>query len=142
PQRPNLSQILANTSPAPWTLAAFIAYLASNHCLETLEFTMDARRYRSHYSSMMERATDGQLPPNQDRDLVQSLWTRLIRAYIRPNGTREVNLSSDVRDPILCVHEQMGEMPPDPDHLKPAVDQMYDLMESSVLVPFLNSLSP
>jgi hypothetical protein len=37
PRRPNLRDILANTSPPPWTLAAFMAYLSNNHCLETLD---------------------------------------------------------------------------------------------------------
>lgn len=45
PRRPNLREILANTSPPPWTLAAFMAYLSNNHCLETLEFTMDSGRF-------------------------------------------------------------------------------------------------
>ncbi|KAK4541237.1 hypothetical protein LTR36_008153 [Oleoguttula mirabilis] len=140
PRRPNLGEILANTSPAPWTLAAFMAYLSNNHCLETLEFTMDAGRYRKHYAKMLSRASDGGMPPSKDREYVQALWKRLVEAYIQPNGSREVNLPSDVRDPIMNL--KLGELPPAPEKLDQAVTKIYELMEESVLVPFLNSAYP
>jgi hypothetical protein len=140
PRRPNLRDILANTSPPPWTLVAFMAYLSNNHCLETLEFTMDAGRYKKHYAKMMSRAHDGGLPPTKDREYVQALWQRLVEAYIQPNGSREVNLPSDVRDPIVNLKPR--DMPPAPETLDPAVAKIYELMEESVLVPFLNSVYP
>jgi hypothetical protein len=140
PRRPNLREILANTSPSPWTLAAFMAYLSNNHCLETLEFTMDAGRYKKHYAKMLSKADDGEAPPAKDREYVQLLWTRLIDAYIQPNGSREVNLPSEVRDPILNL--EIGDLPPTPEKLDPAVAKIYELMEESVLVPFINSCYP
>jgi hypothetical protein len=140
PRRPNLREILANTSPPPWTLAAFMAYLSNNHCLETLEFTMDAGRYKKHYAKMLSKAEDGEEPPAKDREYVQLLWTRLIDAYIQPNGSREVNLPSEVRDPILNL--EIGDLPPTPEKLDPAVAKIYELMEESVLVPFINSCYP
>ena len=140
PRRPNLREILANTSDAPWTLAAFMAYLSNNHCLETLEFTMDAGRYKKHYAKMLSRAVDGGSPPSKDREYVQALWQRLVDAYIRPNGSREVNLPSNVRDPLLTLSP--AELPPAPETLDPAVTKIYELMEESVLVPFLNSAYP
>lgn len=140
PRRPNLREILANTSPAPWTLAAFMAYLSNNHCLETLEFTMDAGRYRKHYNKMMSKASDAGKPPTKDVEYVQQLWERLIDAYIQPNGSREVNLPSEVRDPILAIAP--ASLPPAPEKLDPAVAKIYELMEESVLVPFLNSCYP
>lgn len=140
PRRPNLREILANTSPPPWTLAAFMAYLSNNHCLETLEFTMDAGRYKKHYAKMMSRAPEGGIPPTKDREYVQALWQRLVEAYIQPNGSREVNLPSDVRDPITRLRP--ATLPPAPETLDPAVAKIYELMEESVLVPFLNSVYP
>lgn len=140
PRRPNLREILANTSEAPWTLAAFMAYLSSNHCLETLEFTMDAGRYKKHYAKMVSRAGNGSTPPAKDREYVQALWQRLVDAYIKPNGSREVNLPSGVRDAIMNLSP--AELPPAPETLDPAVVKIYELMEDSVLVPFLNSVYP
>lgn len=140
PRRPNLREILANTSPPPWTLAAFMAYLSSNHCLETLEFTMDAGRYKKHYAKMLSKAQGEEGPPAKDREYVQLLWTRLIDAYIQPNGSREVNLPSEVRDPILNI--KVEDLPPTPEKLDPAVSKIYELMEESVLVPFINSCYP
>lgn len=140
PRRPNLREILANTSEPPWTLAAFMAYLSNNHCLETLEFTMDAGRYKKHYAKMMSKAGTSGTPPSKDREYVQALWERLVEAYIQPSGSREVNIPSDVRDPIIRLRP--GKLPPSPEALDPAVAKIYELMEDSVLVPFLNSVYP
>ncbi|KAG9679936.1 regulator of G protein signaling superfamily, partial [Aureobasidium melanogenum] len=141
PRRPNLREILANTAPSPWTLAAFMAYLSNNHCLETLEFTMDAGRYKKHFHRMMNKAPIPGQPTEHDANYVKELWTRLMEAYIQPNGSREVNLPSQVRDPILG-HVPANTLPPEPSVLEPAVSKTYELMEESVLVPFLNSVYP
>ncbi|KAF2809739.1 regulator of G protein signaling superfamily [Mytilinidion resinicola] len=141
PRRPTLSEILANTAPPPWTLSAFMAYLSQNHCLETLEFTMDASRYRQHYSKMAARNPGSPISPlSDDCTYVKMLWQRLLDAYIAPNGPREVNLPSDVRDSLLAQSNPY--IPPHPATLDPAVAKIYELMEESVLTPFLNSLCP
>ncbi|PBP21702.1 hypothetical protein BUE80_DR007604 [Diplocarpon rosae] len=89
PRRPTLQEVLSNTAPPPWTLAAFMQYLSQNHCLETLEFTMDAKRYEKHYRDMVDGDSHTPISP-------QSTEFRII----------------------------------------------YELMEESVLVPFLNSVAP
>ncbi|KAK5138345.1 hypothetical protein LTR08_003406 [Meristemomyces frigidus] len=101
---------------------------------------MDAGRYRKHYAKMMSRASNGGDPPSKDKEYVHALWRRLVEAYIEPNGTREVNLPSDVRDPI--VNLPPSDLPPAPEELDTAVMKIYELMEESVLVPFLNSIYP
>jgi Regulator of G protein signaling domain len=141
PRRPNLQEILANTSPPPWTLTAFMAYLSQNHCLETLEFTMDAARYRKHYHKMAARSSGGAIASgSKESQYMQSLWMRLMQAYIQPNGTREVNLPSNVRDSLLS--QDHLHLAPHPDNLNTAIDKMHELMQESVLVPFLNSYYP
>ncbi|KAL1304811.1 hypothetical protein AAFC00_003739 [Neodothiora populina] len=140
PRKPGLQEILANKAPAPWTLSAFMAYLSNNHCLETLEFTMDAGRYKKHYQRMMDKAVVPGEPSERDSDYVKELWSRLIEAYIQPNGSREVNLPSEVRDPIIRLTP--SSLPPAPEILDSAVNKTYELMEESVLVPFLNSVCP
>ncbi|KAK4575391.1 hypothetical protein LTR86_001245 [Recurvomyces mirabilis] len=89
---------------------------------------MDAGRYRKHFQKMLSRATNG-APPAKDREYVQALWQRLVDAYIRPNGSREVNLPSDVRDPILLLTG--GALPPAPQSLDEAVQKTYELMEDA-----------
>ena len=139
PTRPSLDEILSNTSSPPWTLSAFMAYLSQNHCLETLEFTMDAKRYRQHYDKMLSKS-GGSCVPGDDAAYILSLWHRLMQAYIRPNGPREVNLPSKVRDELLA-HDGLP-LPPHPDALNAASAKVHELMEESVLVPFLNSVCP
>ncbi|KAF2692242.1 regulator of G protein signaling superfamily [Lentithecium fluviatile CBS 122367] len=140
-RRPNLSEILANTAPPPWTLSSFMAFLSQNHCLENLEFTMDASRYRKHYSKMVNRHPGTQISPLSDEcAYVLMLWRRLIDAYIRESGPREVNLPAHVRDTLLNLTESY--VPPHPSSLDEAVSKIYELMEESVLVSFLNSAAP
>jgi hypothetical protein len=137
PRRPTLAEILSNTAPPPWTLSAFMAFLSQNHCLETLEFTMDASRYQRQYEDLLPEEPETSA---KACEYVQMLWRRLLDAYIVPNGPREVNLPCDVRDRLLSLANDTR--PPPPRSLEAAVKIIYDLMAESVLVPFLNSLSP
>lgn len=94
-RKPNLSEILANTAPPPYTLSSFMAFLSQNHCLENLEFTMDAARYRKHYQKMANRQNGAPISPLSDEcAYVLMLWKRLIDAYIRESGPREVSSCS------------------------------------------------
>ncbi|KAF1839280.1 hypothetical protein BDW02DRAFT_585333 [Decorospora gaudefroyi] len=140
-RKPNLSEILANTAPPPYTLTSFMAFLSQNHCLENLEFTMDASRYRKHYAKMVNRHPGTPISPLSDEcTYVLMLWRRLIDAYIRESGPREVNLPAQVRDSLLSLSDTY--VPPHPSSLDGAVSKIYELMEESVLVSFLNSVSP
>ena len=141
PERPTLQDILSNSAPPPWSLSAFTAYLSHNHCLETLEFTLDAGRYRQRYATMLDQI-NGQ-PQTLDLDEcrhVMMLWQRLMDAYIVPNGPREINLPGEVRDELLSLPNHA--VPPSPEELDPAVRIIYELMDGSVLLPFLNAVSP
>lgn len=134
-KRPSLSEVLSNTAPAPYTLSAFMAYLSQNHCLETLEFTMDAGRYRKHFNSI----TSNEAPPTPDNEgcaFVRMLWQRLLDAYIVPNGPREVNLPCTIRNHILSIPN--NRTPPPPESLDSAVNIVYELMQESVLMPFIS----
>ncbi|MCJ1303754.1 hypothetical protein MMC08_006564 [Hypocenomyce scalaris] len=140
PRRPTLQDVLSNTAPPPWTLSAFTAYLSQNHCLETLEFTMDAERYQLKYDKLAEQMAG--MPMSRDMEeceYVRMLWQRLLDAYIVPDGPREVNLPSNVRDRLLSIPNHTA--PPPPDALDDAVKIIYELMDESVLVPFLNEVS-
>lgn len=102
---------------------------------------MDAARYRKHYQKIVAKGGEQALSPeSKDAANMKVLWQRLIEAYIRPNGSREINIPSEVRDPIL--HYDISTKPPAPEALDLAVTKVYELMEESVLVPFLNSMSP
>jgi hypothetical protein len=91
-RKPNLQEILSNTAPPPYTLTSFMAFLSQNHCLENLEFTMDASRYRKHYAKMVNRHPGTPISPlSEECGYVLMLWRRLIDAYIRESGPREVS---------------------------------------------------
>jgi len=105
---------------------------------------MDAQRYTTHYRNMMEKVQRDPLTPispsNQDVEYMRMLWQKLLDAYIAPNGPREVNLPSDVRNRLMSLPYEY--IPPDATELEPAVKVIYELMDESVLVPFLNSVAP
>lgn len=106
---------------------------------------MDATRYRKHFEEMELEDGSGEAgvplsPTHKSSEYVRMLWQKLLDAYIQPNGPREVNLPSNVRDELLSL-PVTGIIPPHPESLAPAVRIIYELMDESVLVPFLNSVS-
>ncbi|KAK2749624.1 hypothetical protein FQN57_005846 [Myotisia sp. PD_48] len=138
PPRPTLDDVLANRAAPPYTLTAFMAYLSQNHCLETLEFTMDAKRYSDAY--MAVSAQVNQFPVQSDApqaDHLCMLWQRLLGAYIIPGSPREINLPSVVRDALLKLSN--SRRPIEPSTLDTAVRRIHDLMDESIFIPFLNS---
>jgi len=101
---------------------------------------MDASRYREHYDNMVESHPDTPISPaSEGCDNVKRLWQKLLDAYIAPNGPREVNLPSDVRNRLMKMPNTL--VPPHPSELDPAVKIIFELMDESVLVPFLNSVT-
>ncbi|KAI1178165.1 regulator of G protein signaling superfamily [Nemania sp. FL0916] len=132
---PTLDDILSNTAPQPWTLGAFMAYLSQNHCLETLEFVMDAARYGATYYQTLQGHT------YLGMEYVCESWEKIIQAYILPGSPREINIPSPVRDRLLCLTYTVS-APPDPTELDEAAGIVRELMNDSVLVPFLESVVP
>ena len=139
PQRPTLPDVLSNSAPPPWTLSAFTAYLSQNHCLENLEFTMDAERYRKRYDALAAQMAGMPMTPDvEECRTVRMLWQRLINAYIKPDCPREINIPSSVREELLLIPNHST--PPQPEDLEAAVKIIYNLMEESVLISFLNEV--
>ncbi|SCO84439.1 related to a-agglutinin core protein AGA1 [Fusarium oxysporum] len=79
--------------------------------------------------------------PRCDYDYLRALWEDLLENYILPDGHREVNLPSEVRDRLLgfCSSDLL----PHPSELDAAVKIVHELIEDSILPGFLNShMSP
>jgi hypothetical protein len=101
---------------------------------------MDAERYKMHYDTMV--GAHAQFSPSRAKEEagnVCMLWQKLLDAYIRPNSPKEVNLPAAVRDRLLSLSYKPSV--PDPAELDSASKIIYDLMDESVLVPFLNSVT-
>ncbi|GES60659.1 regulator of G protein signaling domain protein [Aspergillus terreus] len=138
PMRPTLDEVLANTAPAPYTLSAFMAYLSQNHCLETLEFTLEAQRYRESYDTLSRQLNEFPIVSDcPETQHLRMLWQRLLTAYILPGAPREINVSSDVRDEIVQQSKSLA--PPTPQTLDVALKLVHELMEESIFLPFLNA---
>lgn len=131
---PTLAEVLTNQAPPPYTLSAFMAFLSHNHCLETLEFTLDASRYQTYYYSL---EIIPPIPGSDEANRLRSSWDRLINAYIRPGAPREVNLAASDRDSLMRIPNTYT--PPPPEALDCAVYKITELMRESVLSPFLQS---
>ncbi|KAH7302937.1 RGS domain-containing protein [Stachybotrys elegans] len=134
---PSLASNIFDLSPDPWGLDDLAAYLSRHHCLENLQFVQDVSRYRVYYSKIVG---GNQIPRASLRchyDYVQALWEDLLGTYILPNGHREVNLPSEVRDRLLEFRS--SDCFPHPSELDGAVEVVHQLMEDSVLPGFSNS---
>lgn len=140
PSRPTLEDILNKRSHPPYTHSAFTAYLSQQHCLETLEFTMDAKQYQDKYARTAAQLAG--MPLNYDHADVYELqqdWIRILDVYIKPGSPREINLPAEERDDLL--DQVYSKQPPEPEALDPSVKRMYDLMGDSIFMPFLNSFN-
>ncbi|KAH6873624.1 regulator of G-protein signaling [Thelonectria olida] len=136
PRHPTLSEILLDISPSPWTLRVFMTHLSQHHCEETLEFTLDAENHDFVYNQLAAES-----PMQRDRtDRVISSWQKLIRICVAPGGPRQVNISSRERDHVLNL--PCGPLPPHPSELDQSRQIIYNLLNDSILVPFLESVSP
>lgn len=96
---------------------------------------MDAARYRATYLQILQ----GHVYLGKDH--VCELWDKIIRAYILPGSPREVNIPAPVRDRLLGLTYTLS-TPPDPTELDEAAGIVRELMNDSVLVPFLESVVP
>ncbi|ORY64244.1 RGS domain-containing protein [Pseudomassariella vexata] len=134
---PSLSEILSNTAPPPWTLSAFTAYLSQNHCLETLEFILEAERYQAANTQLSAESPRSE----HASETICTLWQKLMQTYITPYGPREVNLPAPVRDRLLRLNCSPSS-PPQPSELDDAVRIIRELMNDSLLMPFLESVVP
>lgn len=134
---PSLTEILLDVASPPWTLSAFMAYLSQNHCMESLEFTLDSQRYTAFYNELI---LDNPARTRDSDDRVCSLWEKLMQVYIIACAPREVNIPARVRDHLLNL--PCGPTPPHPSQLDEAGRIIYELMNDSLLVPFLQSVSP
>ncbi|KAJ5987641.1 hypothetical protein N7522_011889 [Penicillium canescens] len=135
--RPTLDEVLNNTTPPPYTLSAFMKYLSQNHCLETLDFILEAKRYRESYKSLVESAREPTVTTNCSASInLSQLYQLLLKTYVLPGAPREVNLPVNVRDDLL--QHKITSTPPSPETLDPAVRSIHDLMEGSIFFSFLN----
>ena len=117
-------------------MCAFKTYLTQKHCAETLEFTSDAEQYRRSYT----KANDKVLARDQERSsCICLLWEKLMQEYIIPEAPREINLPCQVRDQLLDLPFSS---PPNPSSLDEAVRTVYELINDSVLVDFIDSRAP
>ncbi|EXK75946.1 hypothetical protein FOQG_19292 [Fusarium oxysporum f. sp. raphani 54005] len=133
----SLPEVISNLNSDAGGLTDFTAYLSKNHCLETLQFTQDASRYRVHYAEIVE---DKEIPWEYLRrhyDYLQELWDDLLGTYILPSGHREINIPSEVRARLLGLRSSV--LPPHPSELDDVVKIVLELMEDSILPGFLKS---
>ncbi len=137
--RPTLEDVLNNKAPSPYTLAAYTAFLSQQHCLETLEFTTEAKKYADKF----DEASAGMagmpltIETQEGWELIQD-WQRILEIYVKPGAPREINLPAEERDDL--VERTYDFKPPRPEHLDAAAKRMYDLMSDSIFIPFCNSL--
>ncbi|KAK4949664.1 hypothetical protein LTR10_011505 [Elasticomyces elasticus] len=123
PGRPTLEDVLNNKAPSPYTLAAYTAFLSQQHCLETLEFTTEAKRYAEKYDEVAANLAG--MPITVDThegwELIQD-WTRIMDIYVKPGAPREINLPAEERDDLVDLPCEVR--PPRPEMLDAAVKRI------------------
>lgn len=137
--RPTLDDVLNGRAPAPYTLAAYTAFLSQQHCLETLEFVTEAKKYATKYDEYGASYHGMPMTTETTEGLeLQEDWNRIMDIYVKPGAPREINLPAEERDDL--IDEPIEPKPPRPEALDPAVRRMRDLMSDSIFIPFCNSV--
>lgn len=135
-QHPSLNDVLHNTAPHPYTFNSFTAHLSRRHCLEILEFILEARCYRDSYETT-PLADESLISSNRPKSwILLELWQQLLSTYIIPGSPRELNLRSNIRCGLLGHHNP--EKPPAPTALDAAEKEMHELLSHSIFPSFLN----
>lgn len=100
---------------------------------------MDSERYKKRYDTLAAQMAGKPMTSEvEECRYLRMLWQRLIQAYIVPNCPREINIPSSVRERLLLLPN--NPTPPQPKNLEAAVTIIYNLMEESVLISFLNEV--
>ncbi|KAL3952854.1 hypothetical protein ACCO45_012797 [Purpureocillium lilacinum] len=115
---PTLSTILLDAAPPPWTLNAFTGYLSEKHCMELLEFLRDSQRY----SELYEQLKVEQPPSAESLEQIQGWWKYLMQV------------------PRLLLRTSCDSIPPDSSELDDVCRMVCELLNESVLIPFLQSI--
>lgn len=127
---PSLDDILANDSAYPYNLSAFISFLSQNHCLETVEFTMDMAEYEAAF-----------LNSQSSKDALIQMWATIVNTYIRPDSPKELNLSCQVKSKLAGLTRQADSgIPPDPAHLQDTVVMVKEMIKENAYLPFITSV--
>jgi hypothetical protein len=139
-QRPSLNEVLHNKAPHPYSLNSFTAHLSQRHCLEILEFILDARRYRDSYEAT-PLADESPISPDRPKSwILLELWQQLLSTYIIPGSPREINSRSNIRCDLLAYRNP--EKPPAPTMLDAVEKEMLELLSHSIFPSFLNDSIP
>lgn len=136
--RPTLDDVLNGRAPAPYTLAAYTAFLSQQHCLETLEFVTEAKKYSEKYEEYTGASDEPLTTDSSEGFELMQEWMRIMDVYLKPGAPREINLPAEERDDL--IDEPYEPNPPKPEALNPAVQRMRDLMSDSIFIPFCNSV--
>lgn len=118
---PSLDDILQNRSAQPYSLSSFIGFLAHNHCLETLEFTLDVAKYADHFQSA-----------DTSPESLNIMWRSIIDTYIRTDSPKELNLPAEVKASLTLATK------PSPVLFHAAVDMVKDMMKENAYLSFIN----
>lgn len=132
-RRPKLEEILEDAAPLPYTLSAFMDFLCRQHCLETLEFILEVKRYRKAYDLLQQDFCGSTTNHTWNKHMMVQ-WEHLMTTYIVPSSPCEINLPPGVRERLLEFANNPS--PPPPDVLEAADQHMYALINDSILMLF------
>lgn len=128
--------ILCDWSPEPYTLNFFLIFLSRDHCIETLDFIIDAEAYCDIYHANRTSLDDKNTPRNPM--LIGKQWEHLMATYICLGSPSEINLPSCIRHRLLDIVSDIVSYP-SPEQLTSAGDHAYEILTENVLVPFIRS---
>ncbi|KAK4077198.1 hypothetical protein Purlil1_12471 [Purpureocillium lilacinum] len=93
--------------------------------------------FHCRYASLYEQPTAEMSASPRSVEQARGVWVKLMQMYITSSAPRQVNIPSRVRDCLLS--KPYDPLPPHPSELTEVCRIIYELMDDSLLIPFLQS---
>lgn len=149
---PSLEDILCARALPPFDLPEFLAFAASNHCVEAVEFLIAAANYRKAYYQKTSNKNNNNITGVRDDkiDINNDLWTQwtfIVNTFIHPHGAKEVNLTCQARSSLLQQHTEQWQLKnqlratnsPNPAALDHACDVVREMVKDNLYLSFVLS---
>lgn len=106
-----IKEILEDAASLPYTLSTFSDFLYRQHCLQTLEFILEVRRYQKAYNLLQLDFHDSTTNDKWNTHMMVQ-WQHLMTTYIAYSAPYEINILPKVREELLKFANNPSPPPP------------------------------
>lgn len=127
--------MLEDKAPSPWSLKEFEGFLRSNHCLESLEFYLDVKKYAR------EASANDKPDSTRTNNKLHKLWKQIIHTYISIDAPKELNITDDHKRKLTDLAACEASPPSEPSVINQVLEFAIETIRDGVYPQFVNEQS-